>query len=154
MTHDNKFAALAFSYLFTFAEFWEDHFHCRYPNSTPTLYNGKHKVPCTTKERLRLGNTQFEAQLQFVSDAVMAFAHAFRDMHRDLCDGVPGLCPRMKPIKGEELLKYLRKIQFLGEFFRLDRYRGLFPIWLMHGWISGRLSRFIYNEVQSGCWKW
>ncbi len=33
---------------------------------------------CTGEERLTKENTQFEAQLQFVSDAVMAFAHAFR----------------------------------------------------------------------------
>lgn len=57
----------------------------------------------------------FEAQLQFVSDAVMAFAHAFKDMHRDFCDGKPGLCSALKPIKGTELLKYLRKIKFTGK---------------------------------------
>jgi metabotropic X receptor len=33
---------------------------------------------CTGEERLTKENTQFEAQLQFVSDAVMAFAYAFR----------------------------------------------------------------------------
>ena len=58
----------------------------------------------------------FEAQLQFVSDAVMAFAHAFKDMHMDLCDGKPGICNELKPIKGTELLKYLRKIKFTGKY--------------------------------------
>jgi hypothetical protein len=38
-----------------------------------------------------------------------------RDMHRDLCHGRPGLCDTMKPTKGTELLKYLRKVDFEGK---------------------------------------
>ena len=60
------------------AEFWEDHFECRYPGALPTPYNRNYTRRCTGRERLTAANTQFEAQLQFVSDAVMAFAHAFR----------------------------------------------------------------------------
>lgn len=33
---------------------------------------------CTTKEKLTKNTTAFEDQLQFVSDAVMAFAYALR----------------------------------------------------------------------------
>ncbi|OAD59765.1 Metabotropic glutamate receptor 7 [Eufriesea mexicana] len=95
-----------------FVEFWEDHFQCRYPNASRTPYNQKYTKPCTTKERLTRQNTAFEDQLQFVSDAVMAFAYAFRDMHKDLCHGKPGLCDAMKPTKGTELLKYLRRVNF------------------------------------------
>lgn len=40
-----------------------------------------------------------------------------RDMHRDLCSGRPGLCDAMKPTKGSDLLKYLRKVEFQGIFF-------------------------------------
>lgn len=58
-------------------EFWEDHFQCRYPGSTSTPYNNYTRT-CTTKERLSRQNTDFEDQLQFVSDAVMAFAYALR----------------------------------------------------------------------------
>jgi hypothetical protein len=61
-----------------FAEFWEGHFHCRYPNSSLTPYNKDYKKECDITERLHRDNTAFEGQLQFVSDAVMAFAHAFR----------------------------------------------------------------------------
>lgn len=39
----------------------------------------------------------------------------FRDMHKELCDGKPGLCDAMKPTKGTELLKYLRKVDFEGK---------------------------------------
>lgn len=59
-------------------EFWEDHFSCRYPNSSLTPYNKKYKKMCTTKEQLTKNTTAFEDQLQFVSDAVMAFAYALR----------------------------------------------------------------------------
>ncbi|TMW50278.1 hypothetical protein DOY81_004630 [Sarcophaga bullata] len=105
-----------------FVEFWEDHFQCRYPGSMSTPYNSYNRT-CTTTERLSRENTDFEGQLQFVSDAVMAFAYALRDMHRDLCGGRPSLCDAMKPTKGADLLKYLRKVQFQGlsgDHFRFD----------------------------------
>ncbi|KNC33679.1 hypothetical protein FF38_08736, partial [Lucilia cuprina] len=105
-----------------FVEFWEDHFQCRYPGSTSTPYNNYNRT-CTTTERLSREDTDFEDQLQFVSDAVMAFAYALRDMHRDLCGGRPSLCDAMKPTKGADLLKYLRKVQFQGlsgDHFRFD----------------------------------
>ncbi|XP_054089112.1 uncharacterized protein LOC105213483 isoform X1 [Zeugodacus cucurbitae] len=104
-----------------FVEFWEDHFQCRYPGSLSTPYNSYNRT-CTTKERLSK-DTDFEDQLQFVSDAVMAFAYALRDMHRDLCGGRPSLCDAMRPTKGADLLKYLRKVQFQGlsgDHFRFD----------------------------------
>lgn len=37
-----------------------------------------YKTPCTTTEKLSRSDTDFEDQLQFVSDAVMAFAYALR----------------------------------------------------------------------------
>lgn len=61
-----------------FAEFWEDHWKCRYPGAIATPYNRNYSRECTGDERLADNLPQFEAQLQFVSDAVMAFAHAFR----------------------------------------------------------------------------
>jgi hypothetical protein len=61
-----------------FAEFWEGHFQCRYPNSAPTPYNRRYTHDCDITKRLHRDNTAFEGQLQFVSDAVMAFAHAFK----------------------------------------------------------------------------
>ncbi|KAK8383702.1 hypothetical protein O3P69_015864 [Scylla paramamosain] len=96
-----------------FVEYWENHFGCRYPNSSLTPYNAATTRECTGAEQLTAKNTQFEAQLQFVSDAVMAFAYAFRNMHRDLCEG-RGLCPAMNPTDGEKLLSYLRQVTFTG----------------------------------------
>ena len=57
-------------------EFWESYFKCRYLNTAETPFNKKYRTPCTGKEKD--GGMEFEKQLQFVSDAVMAFAHAFR----------------------------------------------------------------------------
>ena len=44
-------------------------------------------------------------------------------MHSEFCHGRPGLCDAMKPIKGTELLKFLRKVSFeglSGDKFRFD----------------------------------
>ncbi|CAH0772914.1 unnamed protein product [Bemisia tabaci] len=106
-----------------FVEFWEAHFTCRYPNSSLTPYNGNYTRTCTMTEKLTAATTAFEKQLQFVSDAVMAFAHAFKDMHRDLCHNETGLCEAMNPSAGPELLKYLRNVSFIGlsgDHFRFD----------------------------------
>ena len=52
----------------------------------------------------------------FVSDAVMAFAHAVRDMHGEVCgEEHRGVCGAMKPVDGESLLGYLRNVSFTGE---------------------------------------
>ncbi|XP_067235486.1 glutamate receptor, metabotropic 8b isoform X2 [Chanodichthys erythropterus] len=55
-----------------------------------------------------------EGKVQFVMDAVYAMAHALHRMHRDLCSGYPGLCPRMSNIDGKELLGYIRNVSFNG----------------------------------------
>ncbi|XP_050072706.1 chromatin-remodeling ATPase INO80-like [Anopheles maculipalpis] len=97
-----------------FVEFWENNFQCKYPNSPSTPYNKDYKKECSTTEKLAKGDLDFEDQLQFVSDAVMAFGYAFKNMHQELCRGKPGLCDAMNPTKGSELLKYLRKADFIG----------------------------------------
>ncbi|XP_014601377.1 PREDICTED: metabotropic glutamate receptor 2-like isoform X2 [Polistes canadensis] len=130
-----------------FVEFWEDHFQCRYPNSTLTPHNQKYTKPCSTKERLTKENTVFEDQLQFVSDAVMAFAHAFRDMHRDLCGNKTGLCSTMKPTEGTKLLEYLRKVQFKGlsgDEFRFDE----------NGDGPARYNIIHFKQTEPGVYKW
>ncbi|XP_062848352.1 glutamate receptor, metabotropic 8b isoform X2 [Trichomycterus rosablanca] len=55
-----------------------------------------------------------EGKVQFVMDAVYAMAYALHRMHRDLCSGIPGLCPRMSSIDGKELLGYIRNVSFNG----------------------------------------
>lgn len=36
-------------------------------------------------------------------------------MHNTLCEGKPGVCPKMNPVDGTELLEYLKKSQFKGK---------------------------------------
>ncbi|XP_071445912.1 metabotropic glutamate receptor 2-like [Hetaerina americana] len=130
-----------------FVEFWEDHFRCRYPGSPLTPFNRHYTKACSPLERLSPQNTAFEGQLQFVSDAVMAFAHAFNDMHQDLCHGRPGLCDAMKPVKGTELLKYLRKVEFTGlsgDKFRFDP-QGDGP---------ARYNIIHFKQLSPGRYKW
>ncbi|CAG9786492.1 unnamed protein product [Diatraea saccharalis] len=62
-----------------FIELWEAQFQCRYPGSPRTPYNGHFERACSGHERLTVDNTEFERQLQFVSDAVLAFAYAIRN---------------------------------------------------------------------------
>ncbi|KAF6209121.1 hypothetical protein GE061_014864 [Apolygus lucorum] len=96
-----------------YAEFWEDQFQCKYPNSATTPYN-KFDTICNKMEKLTAENTAFENQLQFVSDAVMALAKALEEMHRIYCGPVDGLCDDLKPTKGSDLLRYLKTVTFTG----------------------------------------
>ena len=59
-----------------FVEFWEQHFRCKFPGSSWTPYNDDYKVNCTGTERIKPEHFAMEAQLQFVSDAILVFAHA------------------------------------------------------------------------------
>ena len=36
-------------------------------------------------------------------------------MHAKVCEGQFGLCQKMIPVDGSELLKYLRKVEFTGK---------------------------------------
>lgn len=59
-------------------------------------------------------------------DAVYAMAHALHRMHRELCYGYPGLCPRMASIDGKELLSHIRAVSFNGKSGPFTH--GVFPI--------------------------
>lgn len=59
-----------------FVEFWEQQFRCKYPGSSWTPYNDQFNVTCSGQEHLSPSEFEMEAQLQFVSDATMSFAHA------------------------------------------------------------------------------
>ena len=72
---------------------------------------------CLVADRERIGQDsayEQEGKVQFVIDAVYAMGHALHAMHRDLCPGRVGLCPRMDPVDGSQLLKYIRSVNFSG----------------------------------------
>ncbi|XP_055048009.1 glutamate receptor, metabotropic 8b isoform X3 [Misgurnus anguillicaudatus] len=95
-----------------FAEFWEVNFGCKLG-----MHGKRPGSPkkCTGLEKVgRDSSYEQEGKVQFVMDAVYAMAHALHRMHRDLCLGYPGLCPRMSNIDGKELLGYIRNVSFNG----------------------------------------
>jgi metabotropic glutamate receptor 2/3 len=57
-----------------------------------------------------------DSKVQFVVDAVYAFAHALDAQHRDFCPGHRGLCDKMRVFDGGSFYKdYLLKVNFTGE---------------------------------------
>ncbi|KAL4221716.1 hypothetical protein ACF0H5_019971 [Mactra antiquata] len=98
-----------------FIEFWEQNFQCKYPGSPWTPNNENYNRTCTGREVIHEDSFIMEAQLQFVSDAIMAFAVALHNMHVDLCgQGWNGICSAMNPIDGEVLKQYLLDVKFMG----------------------------------------
>uniref|UniRef100_A0A674MS49 Glutamate receptor, metabotropic 8a n=2 Tax=Eupercaria TaxID=1489922 RepID=A0A674MS49_TAKRU len=95
-----------------FAEFWEENFNCKLGMHGKRAGNLK---KCTGLEKVgRDSSYEQEGKVQFVMDAVYAMAHALHRMHRELCYGYPGLCPRMASIDGKELLSHIRAVNFNG----------------------------------------
>ncbi|XP_013197238.2 metabotropic glutamate receptor 2-like [Amyelois transitella] len=130
-----------------FVEFWEDHFRCRVAGSARTPYNTAYGRACSGRERLTAENTSFEAQLQFVADAVYAFVYAIRDMHAELCGGRAGLCAAMRPASGAALLRYLRGVRFTGlsgDEFHFDS-NGDGPV---------RYNILHFKQVSKGVYRW
>lgn len=58
--------------------------------------------------------------MQFVIDAVYAMAHALHSMHMDLCPGYMGVCEKMDPVEGRNLLQYIRSVNFNGELLTFN----------------------------------
>ncbi|XP_064162608.1 metabotropic glutamate receptor 4-like isoform X2 [Anguilla rostrata] len=96
-----------------FAEFWENNFHCKL--SRHALKKGSGIRKCTNHERIGKDSSyEQEGKVQFVIDAVYAMAHALHRMHKELCPGHVGLCPKMDPINGTALLRFIRSTKFSG----------------------------------------
>ena len=60
---------------------------------------------------------EVEGQLQFVVDAVLAFAYAIESMQKQLCTNERGVCNRMLSADGSQLLHHLKTIRFKGLCF-------------------------------------
>lgn len=75
---------------------------------------------------LMLPPKKFQISDNFI-EVLMNFGFSFflrlcSDMHKDLCRGMSGLCDAMRPTKGADLLKYLRKVNFTGKNFTTTKY--------------------------------
>ncbi|XP_061197748.1 metabotropic glutamate receptor-like [Saccostrea echinata] len=130
-----------------FVEFWEQQFRCKYPGSNWTPYNDGFNVTCSGNERIFPQEFEMEAQLQFVSDAIMSFAHAFTNMLADFCGDVSGLCDAMMPIDGELLKDYLVKVNFTG-------LSGQQFAFLPNGDAPARYRILNYRQVTRGRYEW
>ncbi|XP_068507059.1 metabotropic glutamate receptor 8-like isoform X6 [Syngnathus scovelli] len=71
-------------------------------------------VPAGSEKVGRDSSYEQEGKVQFVMDAVYAMAHALDRLHRQLCAGHAGLCPRMAHVDGKELLTHIRAVRFHG----------------------------------------
>lgn len=70
-----------------FEEFWEDSFACKLAHNFPIVFQpGENDKVCNESSRLsdKVGYEQ-ESKIQFVVDAVYAFAHALHKLHTDVC---------------------------------------------------------------------
>lgn len=113
-----------------FYEFWEKEFNCRYPGKDfpPTPFNRNYSERCRGDEHLNHTFT-YEPQLQFVSDAVLVFAYALKQLISQICpnqtrDCVRNLYPselngydQTKRLDGVRLRNIISKVQFEGEQF-------------------------------------
>ncbi|XP_005107649.2 metabotropic glutamate receptor 3 [Aplysia californica] len=102
-----------------FVEYWEEEHKCAWNGVVPTSIETATRSsvkPCRGNEKVNRKITSQESKVQFIYDAVYAFAYALDKMHKDICPGVAGLCPLMAKIDGEKLLReYLLNVSFNGE---------------------------------------
>lgn len=114
-----------------FGEYWEEVFSCNLRRNTATMErfnqqavwrtanSGNHSVAlCSPKLRLTAASGyEQESKVQFVVDAVYAFALALHNLRRDLCrDREEGLCPSMANYdRGAFYRNYLLNVSFVGE---------------------------------------
>ena len=104
-----------------FVEYWEEEHKCTWngvsvPTSPAEVNFLTRRRACKGNERINRKITSQENKVQFIYDAVYAFAHALHDMQQDVCVGGKGLCTAMTNIDGETLLRnYLLNVSFNGK---------------------------------------
>ncbi|XP_070557632.1 metabotropic glutamate receptor 6-like [Ptychodera flava] len=95
-----------------FEEFWESHFDCTFNHS---LSGDRDVKMCTGREQISpLSGHKQEGVVQFVVDAVLAFAHALQNMKDTDCPNTYGICDSMKALTGKVFLEYIRNVRFKG----------------------------------------
>lgn len=96
-----------------------------------------------------------EGKVQFVIDAVYSMAYALHNMHKDLCPGYIGLCPRMSTIDGKELLTYIRAVNFNGKLHVLFPHLPHLPspAFLFQCFRSNEMCFLLYIKCFKAQWK-
>lgn len=90
-----------------FQEFWQMSKKCRIPGAAKP---GNFSMTCVKNEKLP-GDFGI-APVRVAMNAVYAAAYALDNMHRDVCDGKPGMCPKMQNLQRDLFLKYLKNVSF------------------------------------------
>lgn len=80
---------------------------------------------------VRWGSFVQDSKIQFVVDAVYAFAHALHQLREDVCgaDMAVGMCQLMADYNGKEFYQnYLLNVSFVGEYtssggFGIDKFK-------------------------------
>ncbi|RNA13570.1 Metabotropic glutamate receptor 1 [Brachionus plicatilis] len=61
-----------------------------------------------------LHNYQQDPKMSYVINALLAVTHGLARIHKNVCEGLPGLCDGMKKITGNELFTNIRESSFSG----------------------------------------
>ncbi|XP_024944385.1 metabotropic glutamate receptor isoform X2 [Cephus cinctus] len=96
-----------------FSEYWEDAFSCILKSDVPLVTDRKLNI-CSPSLRLTSSRGyEQESKVQFVVDAVYAFALALDNLQRDMCGRSEGLCSSMINYdKGAFFKNYLLNVSF------------------------------------------
>lgn len=54
-----------------------------------------------------------DSKLGFIQNALYTMAYALHSMHKNLCNGSPGMCTAMSPVRGALYLKYLLNVSMV-----------------------------------------
>lgn len=97
-----------------FSEYWEEVFSCVLRKN---LVANPNATVCSSKLRLTTSTGyEQESKVQFVVDAVYAFALALNNLQRDMCVKNEGLCSVMANYdRGAFYRNYLLNVSFIGE---------------------------------------
>ncbi|RWS32017.1 metabotropic glutamate receptor 3-like protein [Leptotrombidium deliense] len=131
-----------------FAEYWEEHFRCKLPDSTNTPFNDKYRHWCPDTKQISVSSGFRQTPtLHFVRDAAYAFAYALHDMHKEKCNGIAGLCPAMRNVDGFQLKKYIEKVNFRDESGKTFRF-------LPSGDAPPRYSIINFQKLSNNSYVW
>ncbi|XP_046635504.1 metabotropic glutamate receptor 2-like isoform X2 [Daphnia pulicaria] len=107
-----------------FSEYWQDFFKCRLKleqlprGIMPSQYSDPCKPGLHITDK-RLTSVKF---LQFIRDAVYAYAHALHNQWQVECEGRPGVCEKMRNAEGSVLKYYLEGASFTDQNKRVFKF--------------------------------
>ena len=101
-----------------FRDYWQKLTGCLHRNGSQKRASAGVKL-CDKNVSLRYNSAyEQDSKVQFVIDAVYAFAYALQKLKQDLCPNSVGICDQMKAVDGGKFYKkYLLKTSFTGENF-------------------------------------